>query len=110
VAAELITWVKGRVTLMGLTPDMWHEESSAKIISDFLSSKQNNRLIIFIVRLAPLLIMHVACINCHFHSLAAFVIFDLRFAGRKAIALFSIRRERRNAKGSRGAVLSQGGR
>ena len=66
VAAELITWVKGRVTLMGLTPDMWHEESSAKIISDFLSSKQNNRLIIFIVRLAP-------CLSCMLH--ASIVIF-----------------------------------
>ncbi len=54
VAAELITWVKSRVTLMGLTPEMWHDESSSVIISDFLSSKQNNRLIVFIVRRASL--------------------------------------------------------
>ncbi len=56
VAAELITWVKSRVTLMGLTSEMWHDESSSVIISDFLSSKQNNRLIVFIVRHAPRLL------------------------------------------------------
>jgi hypothetical protein len=48
VDAELVSWVKDRVTLSGFVADMWKEEF-AVAISEFLTSTQACKLIMFLV-------------------------------------------------------------
>lgn len=49
VDVELITWIKHRITLAGFLPEMWKEEFNS-LVTEFLSSKTINKLLLFIVR------------------------------------------------------------
>ena len=49
VDVELISWVKQRITLAGFLPEMWKEDFNT-LVTEFLSSKSVNKLLLFIVR------------------------------------------------------------
>ena len=51
VDAELILWLKGRITLVGFASEMWREEFGVAV-SEFLSSKTVNKLVMYLVRSA----------------------------------------------------------
>ncbi len=49
VDADLILWIRQRITLTGYVDSLWKEEYNL-VVSDFLASKNINKLTMFIVR------------------------------------------------------------